>query len=208
MRPGSLPLAKRLLLAVGIFFFRLLARTIRVRFSPQAKALLEAEPSGSLLLLWHNRLALALIAFSRYRGRLPLTGLVSASKDGAILAQIMHAFGVQTVRGSSSRRAVEATRELFVALEQGRNIVITPDGPRGPCYRMKAGTSQIAIAHASATYLLGLGVSRCWKVRSWDGFIVPRPFSTLIVDASKPSADRLSTDALQADLNQLNHEPG
>lgn len=204
MPVGSLPLAKRILISIGILWVRLLGWTIRVELSPRAMALLKERPSGTLFLLWHNRLALALIAFSRYGRHLPLTGLVSSSRDGAILAQVMHAFGIETVRGSSSRRAVEATRELFAALQKGRNIVITPDGPRGPCYKMKEGTSQIAQAHASATYLLGLHVSSSWKARSWDGFIVPRPFATLRVDVQNPPVDRLFTQMLETDLNLIN----
>ncbi len=195
--------SKKLSMRLGVLLFRLLLLTLRVRLSENALAFKNSNPRRSLILLWHNRLALALAAFSSHGPALPLTGLVSASADGAILDFVMRAFGIETARGSSSRRAVEATRELFEALEQGRNIVITPDGPRGPCYQVKPGAAQIASEHVEQTYILGLKVSRAWKLRSWDGFLVPKPFATVTVDIA--AAGERTPEALKNALDQLNN---
>ena len=164
---------------------------------------LSGNPRGTLILVWHNRLALALAALWRVGKKIPLTGLVSASGDGAVLAEVMGAFGVNTVRGSSSRRAVEATRELLAALQAGRNGVITPDGPRGPVYTVKEGVVELANAHARGLYVVGLNSSDCWKMRSWDGFMIPKPFSKLVVEIKKIETPT-SSDELQGLLKAVN----
>ena len=196
---------QRLGLSCGIFLFRLLALTIRVKFSPAMRQVLDSGPQRHLFLLWHNRLALALITFSKIKTPLPLTGLVSTSGDGAILAYLMRAFGIRTARGSSSRRSVEGTLELFQALSDERNIVITPDGPRGPRYQVKEGTVTIARDHASGTLVLGLTCSRFWQFHSWDRFILPKPFSTIVVDAQKNEGTEILTQSsIQKKLITLN----
>lgn len=178
---------------LGIWGFRLLALMVRVELTPRAREIIEALPRSHLFLLWHNRLALALMTLLRINRKrkdlclrgLELTGLVSTSNDGAFLEAVMHAFGVKTVRGSSSRRSVEATRELIEALGAGCNIVITPDGPRGPLYSVKDGAAVLARDYAAGALGVGLNVSRFWQFRSWDRFILPKPFSTITMDLQR-----------------------
>jgi lysophospholipid acyltransferase (LPLAT)-like uncharacterized protein len=202
-RIRKLPFFKYLGVMIGVFVFRLLILTLRVRATPRAKALLGGTPRATLLLLWHNRLALALVTAQKKFRRLNLTALVSASHDGAALALIMKSFRIRTARGSSSRRAVEATRELISALAQGRNVAITPDGPRGPVYQVKAGTAELAASHTSSVYIVGLKASRFWQLRSWDKFIVPKPFATVTIDVEKVEAE-ISKEKIQEALIKLN----
>jgi lysophospholipid acyltransferase (LPLAT)-like uncharacterized protein len=190
---------------LGAIFFRLIILTMRVRLTPRAQEFLSSKPKSCLVLIWHNRLSLALAGFSRKGRRIPLTGLVSASGDGAYLAEVMHAFGVQTARGSSSRRDMEATRELIAAIDAGRNIVITPDGPRGPIYTVKTGAVEVGRGHAKAICLVGLNCNRVWQLKSWDKFMFPKPFSVLELDIEKiETTEEFSAESLQARLNQLN----
>lgn len=185
--------------------FRLLILTLRIRLTPAMRQFLAEQPQSCLILLWHNRLSFALATFARVGKGIPLTGLVSASADGAILAEIMHAFGIQTARGSSSRRAAPATRELLAALEAGRNVVITPDGPRGPVYTVKAAAAELGSAHARAIYVVGLNCDRTLRLNSWDRFMFPRPFARLEIDIEKINvADAPDAATLQAKLIALN----
>ena len=195
----ELSILQRLSLTIGIFLFRLLALTLKVHFTDRAKELFENSPRSHLILLWHNRLALALIVFSRAKTSMPLTGLVSASGDGAFLAEVMRAFNIRCARGSSSRRSVEATRELLQALDDERNIVITPDGPRGPRYVVKEGTATIAQTHVKGTCVVGLSVSAFWEFNSWDSFILPKPFSTVTVDMIRQE-DPITRESLEKAL--------
>lgn len=199
----TLSLPQRIGVAFGTLLFRLLICTLRVRPSPNLKAYLSSRPRGTFILLWHNRLALALAGFQRVGGHIPYTGLVSASGDGAFLSQVMHAFGVRTARGSSSKRAVEATRELLAALTDGRNIVVTPDGPRGPLYTVKDGTAELG-RHAQRVFVAGLKVSRAWQLNSWDRFLIPQPFATLTIDLAEMPKENLTAPALEQKLRALN----
>jgi lysophospholipid acyltransferase (LPLAT)-like uncharacterized protein len=97
----------------------------------------------AIFCVWHNRLALTMAAYYRYVRKLSRTAglavMVSASKDGALLSAIFERFGVQPVRGSSSRRGPQALLELTTWAERGYHLAITPDGPRGPCYVVQQG---------------------------------------------------------------------
>ena len=98
--------------------------------------------------IWHNRLALSLVLYRRYVARRDrsrrLVAMVSASRDGGMLAGILERFGVQPVRGSSSRRGPQALREMVSWGKRGHDLAITPDGPRGPCYIVQEGVISIA----------------------------------------------------------------
>jgi hypothetical protein len=138
---------------------------------------------------WHNRLALSMklyVSFGRRRHQSAgLAGLVSASRDGAFLAAILERFGIQPVRGSSSRRGAQALLELTTWAERGYDLAITPDGPRGPRYVVQDGAMSLAqvtgLPVVPVTYFLK------WKIqlKSWDRFQIPLPFSICEVSAGK-----------------------
>ncbi len=87
--------------------------------------------------------------------------------------------GYGTIRGSSSRQGVIALRQLVDALASGGNVLITPDGPRGPVYEVSPGVIFVAQKSGAAIVPLHLEYSSCWRLKSWDRFIVPRPFCTM-----------------------------
>ena len=104
--------------------------------------------------------------------------LTSASRDGEILAQIMGQLGMAAVRGSSSRRGSRAMRELIDLIENGYDVAITPDGPRGPRYALwsrrdfpGAADRHVPSRRVHAKF------SRSFRMKTWDGFIIPLPFS-------------------------------
>jgi len=135
--------------------------------------------------IWHNRLALAMLLYhrrvgSRYPGR-KMAGLVSASRDGGLLARGLELFHVVPIRGSSSRRGAQAIRELVTAAEAGCDLAITPDGPRGPCYSIHPGV--IAMAQMTGLPVVPVSYHLSWKYRlkSWDRFQIPIPFASVEV---------------------------
>lgn len=129
------------------------------------------------MILWHNRLFLAAEIVRRYRaGRIPYA-LVSASQDGAWLTAFFSLAGLRTVRGSSSRLGREAASALVDVLRAGHDIGITPDGPRGPCYELKPGTVIVTRRTRTPMLIIGAEFESAWRLRSWDRFYVPKPFS-------------------------------
>jgi lysophospholipid acyltransferase (LPLAT)-like uncharacterized protein len=130
-----------------------------------------------------------------------LAALISASRDGAFLASILQHFGVQPVRGSSSRRGGQAMLELTSWAERGYHIAVTPDGPRGPCYTVQDGI--IALAQVTGHPIVPYSCHLHWKIRinSWDRFQVPLPFSRCEMTFHAPI--RVPRDATPADRDLL-----
>jgi lysophospholipid acyltransferase (LPLAT)-like uncharacterized protein len=142
---------------------------------------LTRPPRQAIYCLWHNRLGSCTTAYHRFaHARKPANGLaalVSASKDGALLEYILKLFGMQAVRGSSSRRGSQALLELTTWAERGYDLAITPDGPRGPCYEVQDGILTLAQLTGLPIVPLGLNVRRKISLRSWDKFQIPLPFT-------------------------------
>jgi lysophospholipid acyltransferase (LPLAT)-like uncharacterized protein len=159
---------------------KLLALTVRCRINGnRGPSLLPNEPL--IFALWHNRLALCMKLYRSYgRPESPdnhLAALISASKDGALLAALLENHRVQPVRGSSSRRGAQALLELTSWAAKGYDIAVTPDGPRGPCYVMQPGV--ITLAQITGLPILPCSYRLNWKIRlrSWDRFQIPLPFA-------------------------------
>ncbi len=150
----------------------LMALTLRWRWVDRSGLI---DPDGQrriIFAIWHNRLSLSLVIYRRILGGLGkgrrLAAIVSASKDGGLLAHVLELFHVQGVRGSSSRRGAQALRELVTAAEQGMDLAVTPDGPRGPKYEPHPGV--IALAQMTGLPVVPVGVTLGWKwtLMSWD----------------------------------------
>ena len=105
-----------------------------------------------------------------------MAAIVSASKDGALLAAILQCFGVQPVRGSSSRLGREAATALVGVLRGGNDVGITPDGPRGPKYKVADGVISLAQLTGAPIVPLSYDLSHKFQLNSWDGFMIPLPF--------------------------------
>ncbi len=155
---------------------RLWCATLRVE-CPEPTRRMFGESSAALFVLWHNRLFVAAELSRRLRPRRPLHGLVSASKDGAWLSAFFESVGLRVVRGSSTRGGREAVMALVDVLRAGQDAGLTPDGPRGPIYVCKPGVVTVARRARPRVLLLGIHYSDAWRLRSWDRFQLPRPFS-------------------------------
>jgi lysophospholipid acyltransferase (LPLAT)-like uncharacterized protein len=164
------------------------------------------DPGPAIYCVWHNRLPLCLRAYAYVskRSKTPgLAAMVSASRDGGFLSAILECFGVEPVRGSSSRRGPQALLELTSWAERGYDLAITPDGPRGPRYVVQDGVMSLAqltgLPVVPASYELG------WKVQvnSWDRAQVPLPFSRCVMRVGTPiRVPREASDAERESLRQ------
>lgn len=169
---------------------RLWTRSLRLDLSPEAEASIRNTDSPTVLLLWHNRLFVAGEIYRRFRRPRPLCSLVSASRDGAWLTALLQSYGILAIRGSSSRRSLTATREMLVRIGAGDDIAITPDGPRGPCYRAQPGAVLVA-RHADSPIILvscSYPGIRPIRLRSWDRFYIPLPFTRVCLHIARYSS--------------------
>ena len=183
---------------------RVVSATLRYRWHDHR----ETGVSGPVIYAtWHNRLALCLIAYEHERKNHPGVGMaamVSASKDGALLSSILERFGVQPVRGSSSRRGPQALLELTTWAERGYDLAITPDGPRGPRYVVQEGV--MSLAQVTGLPIVPFSFSARWKIqaRSWDRFQIPIPFSRCDMVVGKPL--QVPREANEAERESLRQE--
>ena len=150
-----------------------------------------------IFILWHGRL-LPLTYHHRGEG---IIALISRHRDGEYIARTVQHWGFGTVRGSSSRGGTAALRELVRLVRQGHSLAITPDGPRGPGQRMKRGALLIAQLTGAPIVAGSAGTDRGWWIRSWDRFLIPKPFSTVRIAYGEPI--RVPRDATEADLERL-----
>lgn len=166
-------------------------RTLRFDETPEDRRNYMKNDEPVAIVLWHNRLFLAAEIVRRYRaGRVPYA-LVSASTDGAWLTAFFSLAGLRTVRGSSSRLGREAATALVDVLRSGHDIGITPDGPRGPCYEVKPGTVIVSRRTKTPMVLVGAEFSSAWRLRSWDRFYIPKPFSRVRMRAELLTVEQL-----------------
>lgn len=162
-------------------FARGLAATLRFKLNDASGFFSDVPQEKIIFAIWHNRLALALILYERYVAQRDrhrkMAALVSASRDGALLARILELFNVQPVRGSSSRRGAQALRELVTWGQRNHDLAVTPDGPRGPRYVVQEGV--ISAAQLTGLPIVPVSYRLSWKItfKSWDRFQMPLPFA-------------------------------
>jgi len=132
---------------------------------------------------WHDQLLMMAMV---YRGNRDLRTLISASKDGELIARTIGRFGFQAVRGSSSRRGGEALKEMLRLVRAGSSLVITPDGPKGPRHRLKPGVVQLALRSGRPVVPIAFVCSRGYRFSSWDRFLLPLPFSRGVYSFGEP----------------------
>jgi lysophospholipid acyltransferase (LPLAT)-like uncharacterized protein len=158
-----------------------------------------AKTKKCLLLFWHNRLALAPFILTRLAPQLTYAAFVSNSRDGDLLAAIIHSFSCgRTIRVPHNNRH-EALRHLIKHIETENDVVIiTPDGPRGPSYVMKPGAALAAVETGAHVIPFDWKASGYWIFNTWDKLRLPKPFSTINI-----SFDAAQTFQEKADLNSV-----
>jgi len=167
----------RMIIWAGSWFIRLIGPTLRVAVSLEEGA---AEGPGArpvVASFWHCCMIPATYICRDYGIRV----MSSNSYDGEYMGRIIRKFGFVPVKGSSSRNAVRALLGLRRALDEGWTVAFTIDGPRGPRHQVKPGP--VALARSSGVPLstLHFAVEKGWVLNTWDGLVIPRPFSRVLM---------------------------
>jgi len=181
---------------------RALHFTLRVRHVNVDAAL---RTPRHIFAFWHEHLLLMLHSKFQY----PITVLSSSSRDGDIAVSAYRTYGVDTVRGSSTRGAQSAMRGVIRRARDGSNLAFTPDGPKGPPHVVKEGVVFAAQMTGLPIVPVAFGAARYKRLRSWDRMVVPFPFTravflygepiTVARDADAEAASR----AVEAKLNEM-----
>ena len=198
----------RVLAALGSWVMRALLLTLRFRFEDRARVMATPPEKPLLWAFWHNRLFVMPYVFEHFFPGRPGAALTSASKDGEILAAFLNRFGVRAIRGSSSRGGARALVEMKRAIEDGYIMGITPDGPRGPRYHLNPGVVKLAQVTGGFVLPVRVRYSRCWQLKSWDGFMIPKPFATVEITFDTlhevpPTADDAAFEAERVRMERM-----
>jgi lysophospholipid acyltransferase (LPLAT)-like uncharacterized protein len=193
----------RWLIAFGFHLLQLWARTLRYEVDDRAGIVGTPVTENYIGALWHNRLLIFPLVLRRFFPERHGAALISASRDGDLLADGVQRFGYDVIRGSSSRLGASAILQLTQVLASGRDVVITPDGPRGPAYELGPGIIFLAQRSGAAVLPMNLEYSHCWRLGSWDRFIVPRPFAKVRVLISQPHRVRATTTPEEFESERL-----
>jgi lysophospholipid acyltransferase (LPLAT)-like uncharacterized protein len=176
----------RALIPLGFGLYRLWARTLRLQVEDPHDVIGFVRKQPVIFAIWHNRLLMLPRVFDPSFPTRQSYGLISASRDGDFIARFIERSGYGTIRGSSSRKGVIALRQLIDTLAADGNVLFTPDGPRGPVYQVSAGAVFVAQKSGAPIVPIHMEYSNCWRLKSWDRFVVPRPFATLRAKFGQP----------------------
>ena len=166
-------------LAAGLV--RLLGPTLRLR-AEGLEALTSSGPAARPLIycVWHGRILMVPwlnARLRRSRGERQVSVLASRSRDGELIAEYARRFGLDVVRGSSSRGGAGALRALVAAIRAGRDVALAPDGPRGPRRQLGGGVVALAALTGAPVVSLGFAARPAWRLATWDEFQIPWPFA-------------------------------
>ena len=186
----------RAMLLLGRGFLQMLARTWRIRVV-NGGHLLDLRRGGRpfIFALWHGHL-LPLLWHHRGQGVLVL---ISEHRDGEMVARAAESLGYGLIRGSTTRGADRALISLVRELKSGHEVAITPDGPRGPAETFAPGA--LVAAQRSDSFILPVAASadRAWRLRSWDRFVIPKPFARVTIAYTTPTKVSATTSRAAAD---------
>lgn len=175
-----------------------------------------ASSEKCILTLWHNRLALVPFILYRFAPQFNYTAVISNSRDGKLLRKVVESYpNGQTIPVAHDKRH-QALKEVIHSLEkENKIIVITPDGPRGPLYKVKAGTALAAIQTEAYIIPLTWTADQYWEFNTWDRLRVPRPFSKIKVNfggharfyKEGETTVEQAQEILQRTMDYFNEEP-
>ena len=168
---------------VGPSLLRAWVGSLRIRWS--GPGMIRPRPGGRenvIYVFWHQRL----LPFPVTHRGLEVRALISAHGDGEMLSLLAEKLGHRPIRGSSTRGGSRAMRALLAEIGCGRDFVITPDGPRGPRHVFHPGAAYFASKSGLTVIPASAAYRSSWSLPSWDGFIIPRPFTRAVIHGGHP----------------------
>ena len=163
-------------------FISLIFLTVKKRFHLPS----DTPKEPFMVAFWHGKIMLSPYIYKKLRKDVKIGVIISDHFDGAIIAGAMKYFGFDTIRGSSTKGGIKALKESFKLVDSGYDIAITPDGPKGPFQSVADGIVAISKKKKMKIVAFNYKATSFWQLKSWDKFMIPKPFSTVDFYASEP----------------------
>jgi lysophospholipid acyltransferase (LPLAT)-like uncharacterized protein len=184
------PWSAKLALFLGRGVLRVLGMTWRTRVVNAAPMIaLRRAQEGFIFSLWHGQL---LPLLWQHRGEGVLV-LISEHRDGELVARAAASLGFGLIRGSSTRGADRALISIIRELQAGKEVAITPDGPKGPTQKFAPGALIAAQRAGCSIVTVAAHADRAWRLTSWDRFMIPKPFARVTIAYGDPERVRASS---------------
>lgn len=208
---------KKILNALGppiaYWVIRLIFLTMRVEYINDRPCREHLNKGGNIILaFWHGQLLM--MPYS-YLGKAGITILVSHHSDGELVAKTVSRFGIRSVRGSTTRGWFGGFKAMLQTVRDGKDLAITPDGPRGPARVAQTGVIQLASKTGLPIIPVAFAASKKRNFKSWDSFMVPRLFSKGVFVYADPmfvnkrlnkAETEAEAEALQKTLNSITED--
>ncbi len=144
------------------------------------------EKESFIFVAWHGDLISCPFNYFKNRVNGNVKTMISQSKDGEIISKVYSLFGIESIRGSSSKGGTKALISTIKEIKSGNDVALTPDGPRGPRYSIADGVIAIAQKSGAKIVVLNSKPTKYWQFKSWDKFVLPKPFGRIDFYISEP----------------------
>ena len=126
---------------------------------------------------WHGELFMSPQAYRKIHSKHPASAIISSHFDGSLIAGTLNLLKIRPLRGSSRKGAHKVLLQAFKSIKKGEEVLITPDGPKGPRHSMSDGAIGIALKSRLPVFIMNFKAKNYWQLRSWDKFVIPKPFT-------------------------------
>jgi lysophospholipid acyltransferase (LPLAT)-like uncharacterized protein len=167
---------------IGYILIKLVVLTCKKKY----KIDFEIPTTPIIFAFWHDELLLQPLLYKKIRQKPNASVMISEHFDGEIIARIIGFFGLDSIRGSASKNGARVLLQAIKQTQKGQDVAITPDGPKGPRHSVADGIVLIAQKTKLPVICFNYDASKKWRLKSWDRFIVPKPFCDLTFIASAP----------------------
>jgi len=198
------PLAVKLVSYLSALCLFIIYKCNRLTVTNENIILTQAREGKKIFALWHGHLFFLSCYYNFVIKEPKLSILISMSRDGDYAAEVAKYFKHNTVRGSTSKGARKAIRELSTCIKQGFNLILTPDGPRGPAFKVNSGILKLSQMTKAEIIPISYDASRKITLKSWDNFIIPLPFGKVHIAIGEPISIPRNCD--QADIEQYKNQ--
>lgn len=159
---------------------------------------------------WHGELFMSPQAYRHIHKKHKASAIISQHFDGSLIAGTLNLLGIRPLRGSSRKGAHKVLLQAFKSIKKGEEVLITPDGPKGPRHHMSDGAIGIALKSKLPIFIMNFTAESFWQVKSWDKFVIPKPFTKVDFYIQSISLDGMELDVAKEHLlhKMLEHTIG
>jgi len=159
---------------IGALLMRLLYSTYKFEYSIEGKL----PDRNCVFVGWHGELFVNPLVYRKFRKRYKTYAVISHHFDGELIAKTLQLAGrINSLRGSSKKGAKAVLLQAIKQIQKGNDIILTPDGPRGPRHSFQPGALAIAKRAEGNLVIITMRAHKYWQLKSWDQFVIPKPFS-------------------------------